>query len=55
MMKGKDMTRARGVKGGITSTACMPCSQTCAYTLTAVKSGDQWIVDGFRKPTLGCE
>lgn len=37
------------------STSYVPYSQTCAYTLTAAKSGDDWIVDGFRKPTLGCE
>ena len=37
------------------STTYVPYSQTCAYTLTATKSGDDWIVDGFRKPTLGCE
>jgi hypothetical protein len=37
------------------STTYVPYSQTCAYTLTAIKSGDDWIVDGFRKPTFGCE
>jgi len=38
-----------------TSTTYVPYSQTCAYTLTAKRSGDDWIVDGFRKPTLACE
>lgn len=37
------------------STTYVPYSKTCAYTITAKKSGDDWIVDGFRKPTLGCE
>ena len=38
-----------------TSTSYVPYSQTCLYTLTATRSGDDWIVDGFRKPTLMCE
>lgn len=38
-----------------TSTTYVPYSQNCLYTLTATKSGNDWIVDGFRKPTLACE
>ncbi len=33
----------------------VPQVQSCAYTLTAVRNGDQWIVDSFRKPRAGCE
>ncbi len=38
-----------------TSTTYLPYSQTCAYTLIAKPVGNDWIVDGFRKPRLGCE
>ncbi len=38
-----------------TTTSYMPYSQTCNYTLLAKLSGEDWIVVGFRKPTLMCE
>ena len=38
-----------------TTTSYIPYSDSCLYTLTAVKSGNDFIVDGFRKPRLGCE
>lgn len=37
------------------STSYIPYSSECLYTLTATRSGDDFIVDGFRKPRLGCE
>ncbi|MCA1335566.1 hypothetical protein [Pseudooceanicola marinus] len=37
------------------STTYVPHSNQCVYTLTAIKQGDDYIVDGFRKPTLMCE
>ena len=38
-----------------TTTSYIPYSENCVYTLTATRSGDAWIVDGYRKPTLACE
>jgi len=38
-----------------TSTNYVPYSNQCVYTMTAQKSGNDWIVDGFRKPSLACE
>ena len=38
-----------------TSTSYMPYSQNCLYTLTATQRGNDWIVDGFRKPAMMCE
>ncbi|WP_087207644.1 hypothetical protein [Yoonia vestfoldensis] len=37
------------------TTTYTPYSQSCLYTLTATRSGDDWIVDGFREPTFMCE
>ncbi len=37
-----------------TSTTYMPYSQECLYTLTAVKQGEIYIVDGFRQPSFDC-
>jgi hypothetical protein len=37
------------------STSYVPYSQDCHYTLTAKQSGNDWIVDGFRKPSTMCE
>lgn len=37
-----------------TSTTYLPYSQDCLYTLTAVKQGDIYIVDGFRQPSFDC-
>ena len=37
------------------STSYMPYSQNCLYTLTASQKGNDWIVDGYRKPTMMCE
>lgn len=38
-----------------TSTTYVPYSNDCVYTLTATRSGNDWIVDGFRPPSLACE
>jgi len=37
------------------TTSYTPYSQTCRYTLTATRSGEDWIVDGFREPSMWCE
>ena len=37
------------------TTTYSPYSQSCLYTLTATRSGDDWIVDGYREPTFMCE
>lgn len=37
------------------TTTYVPYSQDCVYTLTARQQGGRWIVDGYRRPTLGCE
>lgn len=37
------------------TTTYIPYSQNCVYTLTAAQQGGRWVVDGFRRPTLGCE
>ena len=36
------------------TTTYSPYTQTCRYTLTATRSGDDWIVDGYREPTMMC-
>ena len=38
-----------------TSTNYIPYSNDCIYTLTATQKGKEWIVDGFRQPSLECE
>lgn len=38
-----------------TTTTYVPYSQDCTYTLTATRQGNQWIVDGYRQPSLMCE
>lgn len=38
-----------------TTTTYSPYSKTCRYTLLASRAGEEWIVDGFRKPKFGCE
>lgn len=38
-----------------TTTTYLPYSTDCIYTLLASKRGSDWIVDGFRKPSLECE
>ncbi|WP_424984314.1 hypothetical protein [Microbulbifer sp. S227A] len=38
-----------------TSTTYAPYSNSCVYTLIGKKSGQDWIVTGFRKPTTWCE
>lgn len=38
-----------------TNTTYIPYSDSCIYTLTAKKSGDDYIVDGFRKTSVLCE
>ena len=36
------------------STSYIPYSNSCLYTLTAVKQGERYIVDGFRQPSFDC-
>lgn len=36
------------------TTTYSPYEQTCRYTLTAIASGEDWIVDGYREPTFMC-
>lgn len=38
-----------------THTGYIPYTTDCLYTVTATKAGNDWIVDGFRKPSLECE
>lgn len=38
-----------------TSTTYIPYSNDCIYTLFASQKGKDWIVEGFRRPTLDCE
>ncbi|UWQ93390.1 hypothetical protein K3727_14380 [Rhodobacteraceae bacterium M382] len=38
-----------------TSTSYVPFSSSCNYTLIAKPKGDDWVVVGYRKPTLMCE
>ena len=38
-----------------TSTSYQPFEQTCLYTLFGKPQGDDWIVTGFRQPTVWCE
>ena len=38
-----------------TSTSYIPYSNDCVYTLLASQKGKDWLVDGFRRPTMGCE
>jgi len=38
-----------------TTTNYVPYSNDCVYTLIAIKSGDDWIVESFRQPTFSCE
>lgn len=38
-----------------TSTSYQPFEQTCLYTLFGEAQGDDWIVTGFRQPTVWCE
>lgn len=38
-----------------TTTDYIPYSNDCVYTLIAVRSGADWVVESFRKPTLSCE
>jgi hypothetical protein len=38
-----------------TSTNYVPYSNNCIYTLTAVRNGKDWVVDGFRPPSFECE
>lgn len=38
-----------------TSTTYIPYSNDCIYTLIASQKGKDWVVDGFRRPTMGCE
>tara|TARA_E500000318_G_C3374698_1_gene139842 strand:- start:94 stop:408 length:315 start_codon:yes stop_codon:yes gene_type:complete len=42
------------VSGGATTTY-IPYSDSCVHTLTATKSGDDYIVDGHRKTSFFCE
>ena len=37
------------------TTNYVPFSKECFYTLTATRRGTDYIVDGYRKPRLGCE
>ncbi|SDX40695.1 hypothetical protein SAMN05444385_107106 [Tritonibacter mobilis] len=37
------------------TTTYVPYSNDCVYTLTAVRQGRDYIVDGFRQPSLECE
>lgn len=46
--------------GGLTrvtgsSTSYVPYSNTCSYTLFAKPQGSDWIIVGFRQPSLDCE
>ncbi|ATG42635.1 hypothetical protein PhaeoP30_00754 [Phaeobacter inhibens] len=38
-----------------TSTTYAPYSTPCVYTLTAKKNGKDWIVTGYRQPSVWCE
>ena len=37
------------------TTSYVPFESDCLYTLTAARQGQTYVVDGFRKPRLGCE
>jgi len=37
------------------STTYVPYSNACVYTLLATNQANEWIVTGFRQPTLDCE
>lgn len=36
-------------------TTYLPWDQTCLYTLLAAQSGNDWVVTGYRQPSLMCE
>ena len=38
-----------------TSTSYVPYSTNCVDTLYATRQGSEWIVEGFRQPSLECE
>ena len=38
-----------------TTTSYAPYSSSCLYTLLSQPKGDDWIVVGFREPTLMCQ
>ncbi|WP_417805849.1 hypothetical protein [Thalassospira lucentensis] len=40
---------------GPTTTTYIPYSDSCIHTLTAKKTGDDYIVDGYRKTSFFCE
>ncbi|KIC49205.1 hypothetical protein RA29_12190 [Tateyamaria sp. ANG-S1] len=42
-----DVTRTR--------TISIPVEETCLYTLYGVPRGNDWIVTGYRQPSLDCE
>jgi hypothetical protein len=37
-----------------TSTSYVPYENTCLYTMTAKEEKGDWIIDGFREPSLMC-
>ncbi|MDF2143091.1 hypothetical protein [Paenirhodobacter sp. CAU 1674] len=37
------------------TTTWVPYSNTCIYTLLAQPNGKDWVVTGYRKPSLDCE
>lgn len=39
---------------GGTTTSYVPYQQSCLYTMMASWSGNDWIIDSFRQPRLGC-